>query len=126
MLLTSKPLFDLQTFISCDDEKMQSNANFWSLMFVVIAVGLFVFTALEKFLFSLSGERLTERLRSRTFKAYLRQEIAFFDNPSNSTGALTARLATEVSAVQGVSISHNVILDDLMAKSLTLTVRVSE
>lgn len=95
-------------------------------MFVVIAVGLFVFTALEKFLFSLSGERLTERLRSRTFKAYLRQEIAFFDNPSNSTGALTARLATEVSAVQGVSISHNVILDDLMAKSLTLTVRVSE
>ena len=33
----------------------------------------------------------------------LRQEIAFFDHKKNSTGALTTRLATDASLVQGVS-----------------------
>lgn len=82
---------------------MRDNASFYSLMFVVIAVALFIATAMERLMFALSGENLTERLRSSVFKAYLRQEIAFFDDPKNSTGALTTRLATEVSAVQGVN-----------------------
>ncbi len=34
----------------------------------------------------------------------LRQEIAWFDDPKNATGALTTRLATSASAVQGVRI----------------------
>ena len=37
------------------------------------------------------------------FRALLRQEIAYFDLPQHSTGALTARLASDASAVQGVS-----------------------
>ena len=37
------------------------------------------------------------------FRALLRQELAYFDNPKNNTGALCTRLATEASAVQGAS-----------------------
>ncbi|CAF5118273.1 unnamed protein product, partial [Rotaria sp. Silwood1] len=55
------------------------------------------------FLFACSGEALTKRLRSKTFRAILRQEIAYFDHPDNNTGALCTRLATEASAVQGAS-----------------------
>jgi ABC-type multidrug transport system fused ATPase/permease subunit len=33
----------------------------------------------------------------------LRQEVSYFDNPKNNTGALCTRLATEASAVQGAS-----------------------
>ena len=33
------------------------------------------------------------------------QEIAFFDDPEHSTGALTTRLATDASAVQGVYVT---------------------
>ena len=72
-------------------------------MFVVIAVALFISSAVEKIMFSLSGERLTERVRKEAFKAYLRQDIHFFDDPANSTGALTTRLSIEASAIQGVS-----------------------
>lgn len=54
-------------------------------------------------MFACSGESLTKRLRSRAFRALLRQEIAYFDNPKNNTGALCTRLATEASAVQGAS-----------------------
>jgi len=46
---------------------------------------------------------LTKRLRSKAFHAILRQEIAYFDNPKNNTGALCTRLTTEASAVQGAT-----------------------
>lgn len=53
-------------------------------------------------MFGLSGENLTKRLRSMTFKAFLSQEIGFFDNQENNVGVLCTKLATEASAVQGV------------------------
>uniref|UniRef100_H2ZR96 Bile salt export pump n=1 Tax=Ciona savignyi TaxID=51511 RepID=H2ZR96_CIOSA len=51
--------------------------------------------------FAKSGEELTSRLRAMGFKAMLRQEIGYFDDHFNSTGALTTRLATDASKVQG-------------------------
>ena len=54
-------------------------------------------------MFSWSGEALTKRLRSKTFRSILRQDIAYFDQPHHSTGALCTYLATEASAVQGAS-----------------------
>jgi len=38
---------------------------------------------------------------------YILQEIAFFDNHDNSTGALATRLSTDASAMQGVSNNSN-------------------
>ena len=53
--------------------------------------------------FGISGEALTARLRSKSFKAMLRQEMGWHDDERNSTGALTTRLASDVGEVQGVS-----------------------
>ena len=53
--------------------------------------------------FTVSGENLTSRLRSLSFKAMLRQEIGWFDEERNSTGALTTRLADDAAKVQGAA-----------------------
>ncbi|KTF85742.1 hypothetical protein cypCar_00006731, partial [Cyprinus carpio] len=53
--------------------------------------------------FAKSGELLTRRLRKVGFQAMLKQEIGWFDNPINSPGALTTRLATDASMVQGAT-----------------------
>jgi len=53
--------------------------------------------------FDISGEALTARLRSRSFKAMLRQEMGWHDEERNATGALTTRLANDAGQVQGVS-----------------------
>ena len=53
--------------------------------------------------FGLSGERLTTRLRKESFKKLLQLEMAFFDDPLNSTGALAMRLSTDASKVQGAT-----------------------
>uniref|UniRef100_A0A671WQM6 ATP-binding cassette, sub-family B (MDR/TAP), member 11a n=1 Tax=Sparus aurata TaxID=8175 RepID=A0A671WQM6_SPAAU len=55
------------------------------------------------FAFAKSGELLTRRLRKLGFQAMLRQEIGWFDDPRNSPGALTTRLATDASMVQGAT-----------------------
>lgn len=55
-------------------------------------------------MFGIAGEKMTERLRYQAFEAMLRQEIGWFDDKSNATGALCARLSGDASAVQGVSI----------------------
>ena len=53
--------------------------------------------------FGKSGEGLTMRLRKDTFYSLLRQDMAYFDDPKHSTGALTTRLATDASQVKNVS-----------------------
>ncbi|CAF1356644.1 unnamed protein product [Rotaria sordida] len=63
-------------------------------------------TIISSYLFACSGEILTKRLRSKAFRAILRQEPAYFDQENHSTGALCTRLAIEASAVQGASGVH--------------------
>ena len=67
-------------------------------------------------MFACSGEALTKRLRTKTFEAMLRQDVAYFDDPSNTTGSLCTRLSTEASAVRGASgIRIGVILGNLFS-----------
>ena len=46
---------------------------------------------------------MTERIRQKTFKAILHQDIAFFDDSNNSTGVLTSNLSQDAQKIQGIS-----------------------
>ncbi|CAF3902571.1 unnamed protein product [Rotaria sp. Silwood1] len=50
--------------------------------------------------FATAGSKLTQRIRSKAFACLLRQEVAYFDRPKNSSGAICARLSSDASAVQ--------------------------
>lgn len=56
----------------------------------------------QGYTFAKSGELLTRRLRKIGFQSMLGQDIGWFDDRKNSPGALTTRLATDASQVQGV------------------------
>uniref|UniRef100_A0A8B9TT92 Bile salt export pump n=1 Tax=Anas platyrhynchos TaxID=8839 RepID=A0A8B9TT92_ANAPL len=58
---------------------------------------------LQGYTFAKSGELLTRRLRKIGFRAMLGQDIGWFDDRRNSPGALTTRLATDASQVQGAT-----------------------
>ena len=58
-------------------------------------------------MYATAGEHLTQRMRKLTFEAMLRQEIGWFDDPANSTGALCSRLSGDAGALQGVSYLFN-------------------
>lgn len=53
-------------------------------------------------MFGVAGAYLTQRLRKLMFENLLQQEIGFYDDKANSTGALCARLSGEAANVEGV------------------------
>ncbi|XP_076808163.1 ATP-dependent translocase ABCB1-like [Clavelina lepadiformis] len=91
----------LNVFSLNDEDLQRSQITLYSLLFVAMGLATLCASALQMYSFGKSGEELTARLRSMGFKAMLRQEIGYFDDHFNSTGALTTRLATDASRVQG-------------------------
>lgn len=82
-------------------QALQSEANFFALMFFFVAVGTAVINFAQTFSFMWAGEQLTTRVRSMSFSAMARQPVTFFDHEANSSGALASRLADDASKVQG-------------------------
>ncbi|XP_063789643.1 bile salt export pump-like [Pseudophryne corroboree] len=93
----------LGTFALPDQAEQIRQINGICLLFVVIAAVSFVTQFLQGFAFAKSGELLTRRLRRIGFQSMLGQEIGWFDDAKNSPGALTTRLATDASQVQGAT-----------------------
>ncbi|NP_001230918.1 multidrug resistance protein 2 [Cricetulus griseus] len=94
-------------FTRDDDPKTkQQNCNLFSLFFLVMGMICFVTYFFQGFTFGKAGEILTKRLRYMVFKSMLRQDISWFDDHRNSTGALTTRLASDAANVKGAMSSR--------------------
>lgn len=91
------------TFAIRDLDEQREQIDGICVLFVSVGVMSFFSQFLQGFAFAKSGELLTRRLRKIGFQAMLRQEIGWFDDPNNSPGALTTRLATDASMVQGAT-----------------------
>ncbi|XP_014454952.2 bile salt export pump [Alligator mississippiensis] len=93
----------LGTFSILDEEEQRYQINTICLLFVFVGVMSLFTQFLQGYAFAKSGELLTRRLRKIGFQAMLGQEIGWFDDHRNSPGALTTRLATDASQVQGAT-----------------------
>nr|XP_021407324.1 ATP-dependent translocase ABCB1 isoform X1 [Lonchura striata domestica] len=90
-------------FSETDKDVLRKQSNLYSLLFLALGIISFFTFFFQGFTFGKAGEILTMRLRFMAFKAMLRQDMAWFDNPKNSTGALTTRLANDASNVKGAT-----------------------
>ncbi|KAL7835875.1 hypothetical protein SRHO_G00282220 [Serrasalmus rhombeus] len=90
-------------FTEEDANIVRERSNLFSLLFAVIGVISFIALFLQGFCFGKAGEILTMKLRYRAFKAMMRQDLGWYDDPKNSVGALTTRLATDTAQVQGAT-----------------------
>lgn len=93
----------LSSGIGGNFDGVQHRANFWSLMFLVLAlVQCFVF-CLQGVAFAYCSERLLKRVRHQGLRSILKQDVAFFDKTENSAGSLVSFLATETADLIGIS-----------------------
>ncbi|XP_056142526.1 ATP-binding cassette, sub-family B (MDR/TAP), member 4 [Lampris incognitus] len=90
-------------FAEQDQDIVRERSNLFSLMFAAIGGISFITMFLQGFCFGKAGEILTMKLRLRAFTAMMRQDLSWFDDPKNSVGALTTRLATDAAQVQGAT-----------------------
>ncbi|MCD7457389.1 ATP-binding cassette sub- B member 9 [Datura stramonium] len=99
------PLFGLllsaaiKSFFS-PPHKLRNDSRFWALMYIGLGVVSFLVVPFQNYLFGVAGGKLIERIRSLTFKKVVQQEISWFDDPANSSGAVGARLSTDASTVR--------------------------
>lgn len=75
----------------------RSVAEAFAMWIFISAVGSFIIYALQVISFAVAGEQYTERLRGRVFQAYLKQEVAYFDQ--HTTSNLATRLAVDAKNV---------------------------
>ncbi|XP_049382380.1 ABC transporter B family member 9-like isoform X3 [Solanum stenotomum] len=83
-------------------QKLRNESQFWGLMYVGLGVVIWLVIPFQNYLFGVAGGKLIERIRSLTFKKVVHQEISWFDDPANSSGALCARLSIDASTVRTV------------------------
>ncbi|XP_017468038.1 PREDICTED: multidrug resistance protein homolog 65 [Rhagoletis zephyria] len=84
-----------------DAEEALHRTSVLSIYCLILAVLTGVGAFLQTYLFNYAGVWLTTRMRSMTFSAIMHQEIGWFDEETNSVGALSARLTGDASGVQG-------------------------
>ncbi|XP_059085284.1 ATP-dependent translocase ABCB1-like isoform X2 [Tigriopus californicus] len=89
--------------LSEDPVSARDNVSYYCILFLITGVVVGTAMFLQISMFTLAGEHLTLRMRKLSFEAMLRQEMAWFDLPSNSTGALCTRISSDASAIQGMS-----------------------
>ncbi|KAJ1548593.1 hypothetical protein HK405_002218, partial [Cladochytrium tenue] len=83
-----------------DDDKRNHDIHFWCLMFVVLAVSIFIGQTGSGSAFGAAGQLVATRIRTATFANVLRQEAAFFDEDRAASAVLSARLAEDAKLVK--------------------------
>ncbi|XP_052872873.1 multidrug resistance protein homolog 49 isoform X1 [Anopheles cruzii] len=86
-----------------DPEYVKEESNFYSLLFLMLGLITGLGTFFQTYLFNIAGVRLTSRLRQKSFKAIVSQEMAWFDESRNAVGALCARLSGDCASIQGAT-----------------------
>jgi ATP-binding cassette subfamily B (MDR/TAP) protein 1 len=101
---------------------IRHDVNFWSLMYLMLAIVQFIAFCAQGVAFAFCSERLVHRVRDRAFRTILRQDIEFFDKEENTAGALTSFLSTETTHVAGLS---GVTLGTLLTVITTLIAAIT-
>ncbi|CAF4005901.1 unnamed protein product [Adineta steineri] len=61
---------------------------------------MFFHIRLQFLTFGIAGAKLVSRIRSKAFSCFLRQEVAYFDRPENSSGAICNQLSSNAAVIQ--------------------------
>ncbi|XP_051009908.1 ATP-binding cassette sub-family B member 5 [Acomys russatus] len=99
---------------------LKHEAQLYSVVLVALGAVALVTYLMQGLFYGRAEENLAMRLRHLAFKAMLYQDIAWYDEKENSTGALTTALAMDVAQIQGAATSRlGVITQDVTNMGLS-------
>lgn len=114
------------SIVSPDSATDGHDPKFWALMYVALGKCQFIFYTIQGICFALTSSRLAYRTRTKAFTSLINQDMSFFNQVENSSGTLTAFLATEASRLTGVSgTTFGAILNSVMTLVAAIAVACS-
>ncbi|XP_025093405.1 LOW QUALITY PROTEIN: multidrug resistance protein 1-like [Pomacea canaliculata] len=93
----------IQIFGYTDRDEQSHQAMVLGVSVICVGIATGIFRLAQNWCLSSSGSKLTARLRAMTFKALMRQDMSFFDDPKNQVSALTTKLSSDAALVQGAT-----------------------
>ncbi|XP_020251903.1 ABC transporter B family member 11-like [Asparagus officinalis] len=91
----------IKSFFKPPNELLK-DAQFWALLYFVLGIISLFSVPFQHLFFGMAGGRLVKRIRTLSFARMVHQEISWFDEPSNSSGAIGARLSSDAIAVKSL------------------------
>ena len=85
-----------------DIEKIKDDGLFWSLMFLVVAVGNGLAIFIKLWCLESIGSIITCKMRKLVISKYLTLHIGFFDEDDNAPGALLTRLSIDTTSLSSI------------------------
>ncbi|KAG7375148.1 ABC transporter B member 10, partial [Phytophthora pseudosyringae] len=83
--------------------ELYDKVELYGILYLVGAAVIAIFMYMQTYCFKFIEEKTTTRLRNTNFEGLCRQNVGFFDEKENATGALTADLATNATKVSLLS-----------------------
>ncbi|CAD6258573.1 unnamed protein product [Miscanthus lutarioriparius] len=90
----------IAVFFVQDQNEMNANIKRYALIFCSLSLVSIVVNLLQHYNFAYMGEHLVRRIRVQVLEKILTFEAAWFDEETNSSGALCSRLSNEASLVK--------------------------
>lgn len=90
----------LVTFYNPDRDYVEHEVRKICLIFSAATVGTVVIYVLQHYYYGLMGEILTMRVRKMLFSSILTQEVGWFDEESNNSNLVSARLSSDATLVK--------------------------
>ncbi|CAB4306736.1 unnamed protein product [Prunus armeniaca] len=82
--------------------ELRMDSKKWAGVYVGMGCLSLVVIPVQNFFFGVAGGKLIERIRSLTFEKVVYQQISWFDDPANSSGAIGARLSSDASTLKSL------------------------
>ncbi|CAF4326818.1 unnamed protein product, partial [Adineta steineri] len=99
-LLVSKIINE---FNDCKETEMRHRVMITSGLFFPLGAVFMILRFFQYVAFGIAGAKLVSRLRSKAFACLLRQEVAYFDRPENSSGAICTQLSSNAAAIEDMA-----------------------
>ncbi|KAK9475861.1 P-loop containing nucleoside triphosphate hydrolase protein [Lipomyces japonicus] len=90
-------------YVLTNPDLMRREVYTFAGLFLLLAFILLAATTASVSLYTYVAQRLIRRIRFQMFRQLLRQDIEFYDQEENTTGALTMSLASEAQSIDGLS-----------------------
>ncbi|XP_028629035.1 ATP-binding cassette sub-family B member 5 [Grammomys surdaster] len=102
---------------------LKQDVELFSMMLVILGIVALVTYLMQGLFYGRAEENLAMRLRHSAFKAMLYQDMAWYDDKENNTGALTTTLAVDIAQIQGAATSRlGIITQDVTNMSLSVLI----
>ncbi|CAF0845843.1 unnamed protein product [Adineta steineri] len=94
---------DLFEFNDCKYTDIRRRVSITSGLFILLGAAFMILHFFQFVTFGIAGAKLVSRLRLKAFACLLRQEVAYFDQPENSSGAICTQLSSNAAAIEDMA-----------------------